>query len=178
MNRAADIGADRVISVIYSSRSTGELSGSELDALLGESRRNNEAAGITGMLLYREGRFLQVLEGSHQAVWGRMNRIETDPRHRDVRVLLEESADARRFPDWSMAFPRVSDDDTERIPGFRDTFDDLDGGHGGDGDESGGDDEGDGGEVHPRDSAASGAVRELARWFQVRLARDATRPST
>jgi hypothetical protein len=57
-------------------------------ALLGTARRRNAAAGVTGMLLYRDGNVAQTLEAPDEAVEATFRRIEQDPRHRGVILLL------------------------------------------------------------------------------------------
>ena len=75
----------------------------DLSAILTRSRRNNAAAGITG-LLYTDGtRYLQVLEGPEESVGPTFERIRADPRHRGVVVLSDRTVATREFGDWSMA---------------------------------------------------------------------------
>jgi hypothetical protein len=77
------------------------------------------------MLLYREGRFLQVLEGPHRRVRDRMEVIAADSRHTGVSVLLDEHVEHRQFAAWSMAYEPLEDIDVVSIPGYRATFEDL-----------------------------------------------------
>ncbi len=78
-----------------------------------------------GVLLFRNGYFLQLLEGPDQAVRRKMDTIKHDPRHTKVTVLLEEVIEERQFPEWTMGYP-AADTDVEQAPGYRTTFDDLD----------------------------------------------------
>jgi hypothetical protein len=136
-----------VFSTVYSSVATSPFTDADLAALLTVSRRNNAAAGITGMLLYRDGRFLQVLEGQPEAVEAAMARISADSGHRQVRVLLAEMTPARQFPEWTMGYPQVGRDVENAIPGYRSTFQDL------------ADDDAEASAIAP-------AVRALIRWYQ------------
>ncbi|MBA3273301.1 MAG: BLUF domain-containing protein [Chthoniobacterales bacterium] len=68
--------------LVYASIANEDFSPEQLIDLLATSRRNNDASGITGMLLYKDRRFLQVLEGSEAAVRATYARIKRDPRHR------------------------------------------------------------------------------------------------
>lgn len=95
---------EKIFFLVYVSSAVRLFSGAQLRGLLVLSRRNNVAAGITGMLLYRQGNFIQVLEGGEAEVRDRFARICRDPRHRGVFVIDEGFADARCFPDWSMGF--------------------------------------------------------------------------
>ncbi|SFP49303.1 BLUF domain-containing protein [Sphingomonas rubra] len=79
--------------------------------ILHQSRRNNGAAGVTG-LLYTDGtRFLQVIEGPEDAVDETFARIKADPRHRAVVILSDRTVTTREFGDWSMARPQDTDDE-------------------------------------------------------------------
>lgn len=90
--------------LIYSSEATPGLAAAELEEMLAESRIRNRVYGITGVLLFVEGVFLQILEGEKDDVLGLMERIERDPRHRGVKVFYEQEVDERAFASWSMAY--------------------------------------------------------------------------
>ena len=71
--------------------------------ILIQSRRNNDAVGVTG-LLYTDGtRFLQVLEGEGAAVTATFERIRADARHHAVVVLSDKAVAERSFGRWAMA---------------------------------------------------------------------------
>ncbi|NQX36986.1 BLUF domain-containing protein [Herbiconiux sp. VKM Ac-2851] len=113
---------DAVLSIIYSSVATMPFSDDDLVELLKLSRRNNAGREVTGMLLYRDGRFLQVLEGPDSSVRERMTVISGDSRHTDVQVLLEEGLSERRFPDWTMGFVPHDATPPDGIPGYLSAF--------------------------------------------------------
>ena len=70
-----------------------------------QARISNYGQGITGVLLYAEGRYLQVLEGDMQAVRDLYyHRIATDPRHEHLVVLSEGPSAVQVFTDWCMSF--------------------------------------------------------------------------
>jgi len=69
---------------IYASAATRHFETAELTALLQAARKHNDGAGLTGMLLYTEGSFFQVLEGVPDAVEALYARIELDKRHEQV----------------------------------------------------------------------------------------------
>ncbi|MHA7872484.1 MAG: BLUF domain-containing protein [Hyphococcus sp.] len=92
-------------SLVYTSAgSSVEVSDDELRAILDVSRRNNAANGVSGMLLYAEGCFLQVLEGEADKVDETFARVSRDTRHGSVLILHEGQIDARNFPEWSMGY--------------------------------------------------------------------------
>ena len=67
-----------------------------------QSNRNNAGVGLTGMLLYGSGHFLQLLEGPAGAVQETYGRISCDLRHTNVQRILCESGEERLFSQWHM----------------------------------------------------------------------------
>lgn len=110
-----------MISIVYVSAARHAFTPAELEALLEKSRANNRRDGVSGVLLYRDGDFLQVLEGPEAAVRRTYERIARDQRHGGVIVLDESEISQRNFGDWSMGFRRVNA--AERPAGFVDFFD-------------------------------------------------------
>lgn len=141
-----------LISVSYVSTAVDAFDDAALADLLAQSRASNHDHDLTGMLLYRRGRFFQVLEGPQDAVDELMTKIRRDPRHTGVRVLLTEPLEERRFSEWTMGYEPIGVPTTPAPEGFRDTFDDLES-----------DDE----------EAGIRAVRELTVWFRARTSVDA-----
>ena len=90
--------------LIYSSEAAPGLAAAELEVMLAESRVRNRAHGITGVLVFVEGAFLQILEGEKDDVLDLMQRIERDSRHRGIKVFYEEDVEGRAFTSWSMAY--------------------------------------------------------------------------
>lgn len=103
----ADLLNACVHQVLYHSHAAGQPSEAELADLLLEARRYNASQGITGLLLYSDGRYVQVLEGGESAVEDLYARIQHDPRHTQV-VTRSRGRSPRRFAEWSMAFGHVS----------------------------------------------------------------------
>lgn len=93
--------------LLYVSAATHLLSDAELDEILAVSRRNNTRDGVTGLLLYADGAFFQVLEGEEAAVRDLYGRIAQDPRHHRLLNIFQRGIDQRDFPEWSMGFQRV-----------------------------------------------------------------------
>lgn len=80
------------------------MSTSELDSLLTQSRHNNLRDGLTGLLLYGDGSFMQILEGPEEAVDRTYRRILDDPRHRRLMKVDDARCDGRLFGRWSMGY--------------------------------------------------------------------------
>lgn len=96
-------------SLVYMSSATEPFDEDALEAVLEHARARNTEDGLSGMLVHRGGRFMQLLEGPYDAVMATYSRILEDPRHDEVRLLVEESIHTRRFPEWSMAYDREAD---------------------------------------------------------------------
>jgi Sensors of blue-light using FAD len=110
--------SDDLISLVYLSEAVGHFSRANLADLLVKSRANNSALGITGMLLYKEGKFLQVLEGKRDDVMALYRKISKDFRHRKVISLSSETIAQRQFPDWTMGFHDLGAAEALNIPGL------------------------------------------------------------
>ncbi|WWE61252.1 BLUF domain-containing protein [Parasalinivibrio latis] len=91
----------------------------ELDELLEEIRTNNERLNVSGMLLYKDGCFIQVIEGPPETLEALFDRISNDDRHHDVMELLHTSIPSREFGAWTMGYQRLGDD---QLNGFNNFF--------------------------------------------------------
>jgi hypothetical protein len=109
-----------LIRIVYVSHEVRPLSTADLDALLEVSRRNNARLEVTGMLLYHDGDFMQVLEGEEEAVREILRRIMADSRHSGILVLDDTPVPDREFAGWWMGFRRL--ERGEIPPGFIDFF--------------------------------------------------------
>ena len=105
---------ESLFTIVYVSSATGRPGDAQLMRILETARHFNGGQGITGMLLYRDGSFMQALEGPAQAVRDLYLRIRLDPRHRSVTTLVAEPLQQREFADWSMGFHNL--DDSARRP--------------------------------------------------------------
>ena len=101
-----------VFSVVYLSFATRALDEYDIEQIIQASRVNNKKKGITGMLLYRHGQFLQLLEGSKPMVEDLMDTIAQDDRHSAI-TILSQGFNPRMFADWSMDYCDLSGVDLE-----------------------------------------------------------------
>lgn len=104
--------------LIYYSSATLLFSQADLIDLLSKSRENNSRLGVTGMLLYKDGNFIQLLEGEEAVLRALYNTISHDKRHQGSTVILEGQVDNRLFGEWSMGFRNLNDDEVQKIPGY------------------------------------------------------------
>ena len=96
-----------LFTIVYVSAATGRPSETQLKQILDTARHHNSSLGITGMLLYRDGGFMQALEGPAEAVRALYARIQRDPRHRSIITLVSEPQDRREFAGWSMGYENL-----------------------------------------------------------------------
>jgi len=98
--------------LVYISSATRPFEDRELDQLLVAARANNARSGITGVLLYDDQSFLQILEGTRDDVERTLARITRDPRHTSLTVVQDEAVAERDFSAWDMAYRYVRGEDT------------------------------------------------------------------
>lgn len=90
--------------LVYISASRERSAPADGGAILEAALRNNPREGLTGVLVFHDGNFVQVLEGEAEPLERRFLRIRADPRHSFVTVLIEREIEARMFPGWSMGW--------------------------------------------------------------------------
>ena len=109
---------DQLIQLIYASSAYEQLSETELVEILEVSRRKNAERDITGLLLYRGGNFLQVLEGPASAVDALYQTIANDPRHKGIILIARKAITERDFPNWEMGFTNLDTLSPDDLPNY------------------------------------------------------------
>jgi hypothetical protein len=94
--------------VTYTSRARLDLGEEDLSQIHEQARHCNALDGITGLLAFDGARFLQIVEGSEDAVDDLIERLRRDERHTAFEIRDERAVDARSFPEWKMELVRVS----------------------------------------------------------------------
>ncbi|MBX0290245.1 BLUF domain-containing protein [Hymenobacter sp. HSC-4F20] len=94
--------------LLYCSQARPGLTHADVEDILKESQLYNVKAGITGLLCYSEGGFVQLLEGAQEAVHTLYAKIKRDARHHGVTTLRDAAGTERWFAQWSMAFTEAS----------------------------------------------------------------------
>lgn len=93
----------KVSQILYRSYKSDYFDESEVKNILTVSQKNNALLDITGILIYRDGIFIQLLEGDKKTISELYtSKIAKDERHKDCRVLMNLENQARIFPQWSM----------------------------------------------------------------------------
>lgn len=90
-----------LVRLLYASRAV-DAGPETIDAILSQSRQFNPAGGITGILCYGGGIFLQAIEGGRAAISELYAHIQKDPRHKEVVLLHYEEISERRYSSWTM----------------------------------------------------------------------------
>jgi hypothetical protein len=106
--------------ILYASKATTPPSDSEFQLLLTQCHRNNSRLGITGLLLYYNSNYLQILEGEKETVKALYDIIYQDPRHDQVSILEEGEQTGRNFPDWAMGFKAAANGRPINLPAYLD----------------------------------------------------------
>lgn len=112
--------------IIYASSAAAGFEDADLVPILEAARIKNARLAVTGMLLYTEGSFFQVLEGEASVLDDLLQTITADPRHTNVTKIIEEPIAQRDFESWTMGYSEVSISDLNLIDGFGDFFRDGD----------------------------------------------------
>jgi hypothetical protein len=96
-----------LVRLLYASRAV-DTSPAAIEAILTTSRTHNPGCGITGILCYGAGTFLQAIEGGRDAISDLYGHIQRDARHKDVVLLHYEEIAERRFGGWTMGQVNLS----------------------------------------------------------------------
>lgn len=107
-----------MISITYVSSAIKLFTTAELHALLQKSREANLKHGITGMLLYNAGSFMQAIEGPRDSVYQLYRNIQRDGTHNMVTTLIDQPIEQRVFPEWSMGFNDLTGQGNAPVDGF------------------------------------------------------------
>jgi len=91
-----------LVRLLYVSKAVKDDANSHTEAILASSRSHNVSNGITGILCYGGGIFLQVIEGGRAQVNELYNSLVQDKRHKEVVLLHYEEITQRRFSGWTM----------------------------------------------------------------------------
>ena len=104
--------------IIYLSRAADNLSIEEVKQLWIKAKSNNEKTNVTGILLYIDGDFLQILEGEKEIVQNLFELIKIDKRHKSIITVYNNTIEKLEFPNWSMAFSSTDYKEIQKLRGF------------------------------------------------------------
>lgn len=107
--------AKTVFQLFYVSSAVPGCSEDQIDSMLKKAREYNKSQGLTGILLFRGGIFLQLLEGDEEKVNRLYEKIAANSLHRNLVKIFAKGGNPPIFSDWSMAYREVSDVDVAMV---------------------------------------------------------------
>ena len=105
--------------IAYVSAASWNLLDEQIEHIVSEARRRNALNGITGILLYCDGNFMQYLEGEEDAVIETFERIRASESHYQLNELMNQPILEREFADWSMGFSMPTPDEFVELAAAR-----------------------------------------------------------
>ena len=108
-----------MIRINYLSQATPNFSSIDLLYLLEQCQTNNRKLGLTGLLIFGNGTFLQVIEGEDHIVDALMEKISKDRRHTNFQILATFPIDERHYSDWSMGFEKLTEQTIAEVPNLK-----------------------------------------------------------
>lgn len=111
-----------LIHLIYASIANVDLDDTKLIELLTKVREKNSHLNVTGMLLYCDYNFFQVIEGEELIIQTLLENIKNDPRHKNVTIIVKEPIQSRSFAKWTMGFSNATKEQLSMIEGMNDFF--------------------------------------------------------
>ena len=105
--------------IIYMSQASEQFNKRNLLNLLHASRSYNAIDKITGVLMHRQGYFLQIIEGETDAITNLLIRLYSDSRHENIKIILDSYPDSRLFPNWNMGCADLDEPELSLMPGLR-----------------------------------------------------------
>lgn len=109
--------------LLYVSTATKPLTEMDLLVLLKAARNKNATLNINGMLLYKNAKFMQILEGDEAVVKKLYAEIAKDVRHQDLTIIFQRQCPKKVFSNWSMGFVHLDDVHASTLPGYTDFLD-------------------------------------------------------
>ena len=104
-----------IFELIYYSTASPDLSTNDILNILENSRDFNSKNEITGCLLYHNNKFVQLIEGEEEAVKKLYAKIESDKRHSNLIIVIQDNIAGRSFKNWSMAYYKPTNAAAENV---------------------------------------------------------------
>lgn len=95
--------------ILYSSVASDKLTPECLSKILTKARINNAKHDVTGLLIYGDGAFMQVIEGTHDTIDTLYANIVADKMHNNIRHIYTKDIPNRIFSEWQMGFSPLSE---------------------------------------------------------------------
>ena len=113
--------------IVYTSEyvSGDEDVSKDLSEITAKAKQKNPASGITGLLFYHNGRFLQFIEGEKQALDELMSILDGDPRHKNIEIIINQAISKRSLAQWNMDTFNLSESEKielDELKAIRDAY--------------------------------------------------------
>ena len=99
--------------LVYVSNRKANCTQEEIEKILESCKKNNPPLNITGVLLYSDTKFIQLVEGEYKVINDLYNRIKTDPRHDQTRLISMGSIQTKAFPSWHMGARKIAGNEVD-----------------------------------------------------------------
>ena len=99
--------------LVYVSNRKANCTTEEIEKILASCKQNNPPLNITGVLLYSEVKFIQLVEGDAKVIMGLYDKIKKDPRHSNVMMISYNTIKEKSFPSWHMGTRDISKTDVQ-----------------------------------------------------------------
>jgi len=107
-----------IFNLIYTSTRSESFFENNIESILNTSVENNQSKNITGLLAYHDDKFIQILEGDEETVNALFDIISADQRHCFIQKVFEGYSPERHFPDWAMAFKKITEQEYDVLKGM------------------------------------------------------------
>ncbi len=91
-----------MIRILYFSTADADMKRDDVNDIVAQAQVRNAEKGVTGVLVYNDRNFCQVLEGDEKTVRDLVATIGADPRHHGFKILDEKPIETRHFAEWSL----------------------------------------------------------------------------
>ena len=108
--------------LIYASTASPDLTEADVMAIMRKAQQNNKRRGITGLTLYKNGNFMQIIEGEREVVESLYQTISRDPRHMNVMAIMTRSVPEREFGEWTMGIHDLNNFDLRTLEAYNPVF--------------------------------------------------------
>ena len=93
-----------IYTLTYISTAVNLFDNTEINSVLDAVKEQNKILDVSGFLVYKEGTYLQLLEGDKEVVSKLYEKIRSDERHKNVLTLQQSQVSQRVFNDYESGF--------------------------------------------------------------------------
>ncbi len=94
--------------LVYVSNRKPNCTEEEIEKILESCKKNNPPLEITGVLLYSENKFIQLVEGEAKVIMDLYEKIKKDSRHTNPMMISYGPIKEKSFPSWHMGTKNIS----------------------------------------------------------------------